>query len=68
MAVPKNLPIFCDKCPTLAFAVLNGAPLCEKCLFEQVSSAAGTIPDSLDIEPLEFVNPPSFHDHPAQWI
>jgi len=25
-------PIFCDHCPTLALAMLDIAPLCEKCL------------------------------------
>ena len=48
----KELPIFCDNCPTLAFAILDGAPLCETCLMKAVEHDA-----DLRIEPLQFKAP-----------
>ena len=61
----KELPIFCDRCPTLAFAVLDGAPLCEACLLEQVK-IAGPAASRLKIEPLVFAPPKHTHYHAEQ--
>ena len=61
----KKLPIFCDCCPTLAFAVLDGAPLCESCLLKRVS-AHGAYDSKLNIEPLAFAPPRSFQFQTAQ--
>ena len=48
----KELPIFCDNCPTLAFAILDGAPLCEACLMAAVKHG-----EMSKIEPLAFKEP-----------
>lgn len=61
----KKLPIFCDKCPTLAFAILDGAPLCEACLLKQIKKTDDKAV-FLKIEPLEFAPPQTMHIHPAQ--
>ena len=50
-SLPKS-PIFCERCTSLALAVLDGVALCETCLFSQVS----TMPlqtKAPRIEPLE---------------
>lgn len=52
----KELPIFCDNCPTLAFAILDGAPLCEACLMKAVKNNT-----NLHIEPLQFKAPQMHH-------
>ena len=64
MKTLKELPIFCDRCPTLAFAILDGAPLCEACLLEQVTLAGPKAPPN--IEPLEFAPPKHTHYHADQ--
>ncbi len=52
METLKELPIFCDNCPTLAFARVDDAPLCEACLMAAIKQNA-----SLKIEPLQFKDP-----------
>jgi hypothetical protein len=52
----KELPIFCDRCPTLAFAIIDDAPLCEACLVQHIDSQGGLI-STMKIEPLQFVPP-----------
>ena len=50
---PTAEPVFCDSCPDLALALLNGTPLCFACLMkaiEKVVSPAGE--NEVDIEPL----------------
>lgn len=32
-------PIFCDQCPKLALAKLDGAPLCSTCLIRKIDGA-----------------------------
>jgi hypothetical protein len=54
MKILKELPIFCDRCPTLAFAILDEAPLCEACLVEQIQVNGG-FASTMKIEPLQFV-------------
>ncbi len=50
----KELPIFCEKCPTLAFAILDDAPLCEACLMQQIDEMGG-LGSMMKIEPLQFL-------------
>ena len=64
MKTLKELPIFCDCCPTLAFAILDGAPLCEACLLEKVTLVDSAA--SPNIEPLEFAPPKHTHFHGEQ--
>jgi hypothetical protein len=52
MDTVKELPIFCENCPTLAFANFDDAPLCEACLLEAVKHH-----NDLKIEPLQFKAP-----------
>ena len=61
----KELPIFCDRCPTLAFAVLDGSPLCESCLMEQVGQRGASLA-AMNIEPLTFAPPKHAHFHVSQ--
>lgn len=55
MDTVKELPIFCDNCPTLAFASLNDALLCETCLLEALKRD-----EVLNIKPLKFRKPAMF--------
>lgn len=52
----NTLPIFCDNCATLAFAELDAAPLCEKCLFSALKRSQNS-PSLNRIEPLRFAEP-----------
>ncbi len=36
---PNVLPKFCDNDPYLAMAILDGTPLCTKCLLEEVENS-----------------------------
>lgn len=63
MTTMKELPIFCDNCPTLAFAVLNDAPLCEACLMEAIQNST-----ELRIEPLTFKEPKIYTPHRRQCL
>ena len=49
----QDVPIFCDNCPELALALLDGAPLCDRCLKRVVlnDSSLGSMEK---IEPLRF--------------
>ena len=64
----KQLPIFCDRCPTLAFAVLDNQILCEKCLFEQLAAAENSPLEIPNIEPLQFAEPPRNQVESAPWV
>jgi len=49
-------PVFCDQCPLLALALLDGAPVCTECL------AAALASEGIDalagrVEPLRFKKP-----------
>ncbi len=53
MSTSHQSPIFCDNCSLLALAVLDGAPLCIRCL--QSELALSEDPNHVNkISPLEF--------------
>jgi hypothetical protein len=60
MKTLKELPIFCGRCPTLAFAILDDAPLCEACLVQQIDANGGLL-STMKIEPLQFIPPKTSH-------
>ena len=63
----KELPIFCERCPTLAFAMLDGETLCERCLFEQLAARTAALTATPNVEPLQFaISPRATADSP-QW-
>ena len=52
MKEASHPPIFCDQCATLALAMLDGAPLCAKCLMAEVECKDAPLVNR--IEPLRF--------------
>jgi hypothetical protein len=55
MSIHLHPPVYCEKCSDFALAVLDGAPLCESCLVEQVHLKDESRSFSR-IEPLYFKN------------
>jgi hypothetical protein len=60
-----SVPVFCDECNALAVAILDGAPLCMKCLTETLQQHQDAVPAIRPLRVSAYPWPPDI-EHPAR--